>query len=66
MPDPILIQIQNADPQKKTAKESYQFLKDELEYTLKISKLIAQVKKSQFDAYLKEGFTVEQALILIK
>ena len=64
--DPIRIQIQNADPNKKLIKDLVlEFTKD-LEWHLKLNEITAKLKRSQYDAYMKEGFTEQQTLFLIK
>jgi len=41
-------------------------MRRDLPYYLEMSKLVAQIKKANYDAYVEQGFTEEQAMELIK
>ena len=64
--EPLRIQIQNSDPVKKSVKDIYEGVAQELQWILKLNEQQAKIKKSQYDAYVAEGFTDEQAIYLVK
>ena len=64
MKEPIQIQIQNADPNKLTIKESYKTISGDLEYILKMSELSAKITRKNYLDFLKSGFSKEEALFL--
>jgi len=66
MDEPFKIQIQNQDDTKLSVHEVVKKMANEFKDMLEFYKLDAKLKRSQYSAYLEEGFTDEQALFLIK
>jgi len=57
-----IVNIGNQDKMKAGLEEMKRGLSTWLEY----NQLIAKIRRSAYDAYIKEGFTSEQALELCK
>ena len=66
MQEPMKIQIQNANENSKTLKEIVEEFYENIEWHLKLAELSGKVKRSQYNSYISEGFTEQQALFLIK
>lgn len=66
MDDPVKIQITTSGNDKPSTKQIFEQISADMEWTLKLNKLIAKIKKSSYDEYLAEGFSEEQAMFLIK
>lgn len=66
MDDPVKIQITTSENDKPSTKQIFEQISADMEWTLKLNKLIAKIKKSSYDEYLAEGFSEEQAMFLIK
>jgi len=54
------------DPDKNKTEfaKSVKYLLDNLTATIEYEQYMAKIKKARYDALVKEGFNVEQALIL--
>ena len=66
MDKPIEIQIDTSCGDKPSVQELYQNLLPDMEWILKLNGLTAKIKKSLYDEYVREGFSPEQAMFLIK
>ena len=64
--EPFRIQIQTDGEDKPSTKQIFENMAGDMEWLLKLNSLIAKMKKSSYDAYIAEGFTETQALILVK
>lgn len=53
------------DPLQKLINQN-KTLKEQLPYLIENMNLVAKLKRAQFEAYVREGFTEEQVLFLCK
>jgi len=66
MNEPLRIQINSSEDNKPSAKQLFEDLSVNIEWTLKTCILIAKIKRTQYDAFIEEGFSIDQSLFLIK
>ena len=66
MSEPVQIQIQNADPDALSVREAAEHTRENMKYILMIQRQQAKMKAEYYRALLKEGFSIEHALFLIK